>query len=205
MLKRTLVGLLCLALSLSVANAASSTLSNLSAGNPVSSGDLFYDVQSAGSGGVKVTAAQLAAYLGTATITRTTVRLTNSQIANLTTTPITIVPAQGANTIVEVVQAMYVYVNSGQSFTEGGPGGLYYNNNASFAADGGDQQVAIGGSGGGGSASAIGLSYANNNLLDIANMVNQPVTYSNFNAPYTGSGGGNEVVVTVLWISVPTQ
>lgn len=50
------------------AYAASSTLSGLSAGSAISDTDLFYDVQSVGSGGVKVTGAQLKTYfLGTST------------------------------------------------------------------------------------------------------------------------------------------
>jgi hypothetical protein len=144
---------------------------------------------------------------GSSPVNATTVRLTDSQIANLTTVPITIIPAQGANTVIEIVQAMYVYKNVGQSFTGGGAGGLYYNNSSSFQADGGDQQVPIGGSSGGpsGGPSAIGLSYANNNLIVLSGMVNEPVTYSNFNAAYTGSGGENSMVLTVLWISVPSQ
>ena len=45
------------------AYAASTTLSNLSAGSAISGTDLFYDVQTAGTGGVKVTAAQLLTYI----------------------------------------------------------------------------------------------------------------------------------------------
>lgn len=47
------------------AYAASSTLSGLSAGGAISDTDLFYDVQTVGVGGVKVTGAQLKTYLGT--------------------------------------------------------------------------------------------------------------------------------------------
>ena len=43
--------------------AASSTLYNLSAGSSVNGTDVFYDVQTQGTGGVKVTAAQIAAYV----------------------------------------------------------------------------------------------------------------------------------------------
>ncbi len=45
--------------------AASSTLSNLSAGGAVSGTDIFYDVQTSGTGGVKVTGTQLQTFMGT--------------------------------------------------------------------------------------------------------------------------------------------
>jgi hypothetical protein len=48
------------------AYAASSTLANLSAASSVAGTDLFYDVQTAGTGGVKATAAQIATYEATA-------------------------------------------------------------------------------------------------------------------------------------------
>lgn len=46
------------------AYAASSTLGNLSSGSAISDTDLFYDVQSVGTGGVKVTGLQLKTYIG---------------------------------------------------------------------------------------------------------------------------------------------
>lgn len=47
------------------AYAASSTLGNLSSGSAISATDLFYDVQSVGTGGVKVTGTQLQTWAGT--------------------------------------------------------------------------------------------------------------------------------------------
>lgn len=61
MLKRLLVAVLLFCFA-QQAYAASSTLGNLSAGSAVAGTDLFYDVQSVGSGGVKVTATQLTTY-----------------------------------------------------------------------------------------------------------------------------------------------
>jgi hypothetical protein len=56
------------------AYAASSTLGNLSSGSAISDTDIFYDVQSIGTGGVKVTGLQLRTYIaaGSATIPITT-------------------------------------------------------------------------------------------------------------------------------------
>jgi hypothetical protein len=153
----------------------------------------WYVLQSSGQGQENITNA-------------TVVRLTDAQIANLSTVPIEIVPAQGPNTIVEVIQTNYVYNNEGQSFTAGGGGGLYYDNDSAFTADGGDQQVPIGGPSGPptGGPSALSVGYANNNLLVLSGMVNKPLTYSNFNANYSGSGGDNSMIVTVAWAILKT-
>jgi hypothetical protein len=60
---RACISLIASAAMTTAAYAASTTLSNLSAGAAVSGTDLFYDVQTVGSGGVKVTAAQLLTYI----------------------------------------------------------------------------------------------------------------------------------------------
>jgi hypothetical protein len=63
------------------AYAASSTLGNLSAGSAISSTDLFYDVQTVGTGGVKVTGAQLQTFLpGTVTSIATGCQATGGTI-----------------------------------------------------------------------------------------------------------------------------
>ena len=103
MLKRLGAALIVLVLACGYALAASSTLSGLSAGTTITDGDLLYDVQSPGSGGVKITASQLATYLiskGAGGVNKTTVTLSASQIANATTTPVQIVPAQGSGSII---------------------------------------------------------------------------------------------------------
>lgn len=78
------------------AYAASSTLGNLSAGSAISSTDLFYDVQTIGTGGVKVTGAQLQTFLpGTVTSIATSCGAAGGTITGTGTiqsvlTPITI-------------------------------------------------------------------------------------------------------------------
>lgn len=86
------------------AYAASSTLGNLTTGGAVSATDLFYDVQTVGTGGVKVTASQLltyiAAHVGTVTsVTCNGVAITTSGTCGALTGDITSSAGAAATTL----------------------------------------------------------------------------------------------------------
>jgi hypothetical protein len=112
-----------------------------------------------------------------ATVMVTTARVTNAQLQALVEKPLTVIKAQGSNTII-VLLGSFIRLETGSSpFASGGPAQLAYNNS---------QTASINASG-----------------FRDPSTINQPITLSNFNAEYAG-GVGNEWVLTVLWIVVPS-
>lgn len=205
MLKRFVAALAVFFAAVGYALGASSTLSNLSAGTAITDGDLFYDVQSVGSGGVKVTASQLATYLSSkfGLVNKTTVTLTSSQILNAATTPITVVPAV-ANSIVSVLQSFYIYDYNTTTYTgpSAGEAGLFYQISGfpsfSVPAD----------SGGDGGIPLNGVSYSNQSLngqalAATASIADIPVVYGNTGTNYSGGNGTMKIIV--YWTTVPSQ
>jgi hypothetical protein len=215
MLRRLGAALVVLVLACGYALAASSKLSSLSAGTTITDGDLFYDVQNAGSGGVKITASQLATYMaakGLGLVHQTTVLLSASQIANagFTSSPVQIIPAQGANTAIIVNSVTYAWIFNTTAFTasSGAFGGLmacsspvsYANCNG---LDGGDTSCPTLGA----SSLCFSLSELNDVTNPVADYANLPVYYAVGATGGTGgySGGDGTMKITVFWSTVPTQ
>ena len=207
MLKRLGAALIVLLLACGYALAASSTLSGLSAGTTITDGDLFYDVQSPGSGGVKITASQLATYLaskGVGVVNVTSVMLTSSQILNAATTPIQVVPAQGAHVIVTVLETVYSDLFDTTAYS-GGPGGLYYGALSNdVAADGGDAFCPTGNAN-----TVCPAGSLTDDALVAANVVNQPVNYgvctTCAGSPTAYISGDSTMKVTVFWTVAQSQ
>jgi hypothetical protein len=194
------------------AMAASTALSNLSAGTTVTDSDLFYDVQNAGAGGVKVTASQLATYMsskGVGVVNKTTVNISSSQILNAATTPVTIIPAQGANTVIGVVSSFYAFTYGSAAYTATSPDpGLWYGTPSGcpsleppatcFPADNNDQSVETSTSDAIASSSGAGISFATTSFGSLANTA---VTY--FNAGGAFVSGNGTMRITVIWTTYP--
>ena len=133
------------------------------------------------------------------TVATCTVRLNNAQLSALLGSPVPVIAAQGANTLVQVIESYYVYTVGSQTFTAGGPAGLYYAGNAcSYSADGGDSSIPL--------SNNATLATADNaaNETAISFIVNQGVVYIGCVLNYSG-GTGNSMVLTVTWTSIPTQ
>jgi hypothetical protein len=206
MLKRLVAFLLVLLLGSADAFAASSALSNLSAGNPVSSGDLFYDVQTAGSGGVKVTGAQLSTFIlagfgagGTMLTSKT--EISSSQILNLATTPVQLVAAPSSGFYIAVVSVTYVLHYGSAPYVDG-QAGAYYGANTTYAADSGDAgtptQTADWITG----ASGFAVGGVADFSQPLSSIAGQAVDYTINNGAYTGGNGSMTVIVAYLLIPV---
>jgi hypothetical protein len=131
-------------------------------------------------------------------VTTTIVNLSQSDILNSNTTPVPVVPAQGAGVFAIIVASSYES-DFGTTPYSGGNGGLYYKSDGSGAtADFGDTGVFTSGS-----TAREFTGYGGNATADPADLDNQPIVYFNPNTPYTGGDGTG--VISASWITVPPQ
>lgn len=117
----------------------------------------------------------------------TSVHLTSSQIKNLTTVPITLIAAPGANKYIELVSVSVVYLYGTTTYTAGATTFIGYGNGTSV----------IGGLASGfatttftGGVSQVSFQAANQPQADsVTSIVNQPITTANFTTDFaTGDG-----------------
>jgi hypothetical protein len=113
--------------------------------------------------------------------------LTLSQILNAFTTPITIIPAAGAGTVIDVIDATLNLVYGSAAYSGGGAAQLSYGTALTYPA------TATW-------AATVYTSIAANQLNKVAgaaavanssNFINKAITYSNATAVFTGGTGGS--------------
>ena len=188
---------------LSVAAHAQTTLNQLPAGTALTGTELIPMSQGGSSTATATTPAAIKTYVqANGGLNVTSVTLTASQIANATTTPVRVVPAQGTNTIILLVApVVYEWTFNSAPFTTGLSGaGLFWSDGTSANSLGLDQgdlgcpQI---------TQTAFCISPAESDstsTLGASLLPNRGLYYFNNGDAYAGGNGTMKVIVT--WTTV---
>jgi hypothetical protein len=177
----------------------SQKISQMTSGNPAQQNDIIPIVRSGAN--YAVTAGSIAALAALAGIQSATVTLSASQINNLTTSPVTLVPAQGSNKVIAAMFLFVSYTYNGTAFDQ-----VFDNAEVTYAGSGhfavGLQLTGSFSQGLSQSSSQFGqyLAFVNG-LGNLSDVVNQDLVVSNTGAAITG-GAGSTVTFTLYYTVV---